>query len=1510
MDFPFFERNFTLFGRNGLTFSDDDLPVEDDLPQEDDLPLEDELTPSPDDSQSLEAESDTGPSLFGTLGSATGAAINMGFSFLSQAVKDGYEVLAPPPLKKAVELTGSIAKVTANAGLQGAICLGELVDFDDFGGTKSPLPSIAKNYNRLLKHDADFAKCVNMLAYQGSEYYLYNAEDIKKKVSDAIRKGYDNEGGSNLSSLTLMKGAIFNGAADIADWFLGLSEELIAQTIKANILHIAANLADQGFDPNHSFADQSNPFGRLFSVIGKCLNDYEIRLQDVSKLPEEDRDEAYRKIFVELSSALLAKLFPKGADDIQLFHPTIPCINFLKGLVWDKMNQELPNFLYRAYQETQPISDFCPNWKEQFDVDACGLKADQLINLPSTLFNHLIKKDGAKSLDDQARVLAKILMENGLGENEAKVHSLLLIKYAKDFLLTNDPNLQKMGSFLERYVMEHLLFNMSQFLPDNVDDVPLPLYIIQHWLEGNVFKKLRSLWDGSQLSPKENEKAARELLAPFGLDNCESFPLPDFIKEKNWPKIEDFLIHKLPDMMLKGIPEWMALKKRAKNQGKLNNLLDDQSLPNAVTYMADSLTDKLFHSLQSQFVLSKKMAALCPSMTKDQQDELDKQWQALFDENDSLKILKGFGNQCLEAFAFQICKDLYKNYQEASWIAMGQELFISPGEEESSPSSFAAWLLSEITQACQLLEIEGVTEDELKSLKRSIQLKNALHDPKDPAQAKIDQAELDLLWPTIQPKFNHITQHLLGVLGYKKASMLPLPEPLKPVLWKVLTESLPHIFFNQFGDLMLPLLEKESLEKQVKAMPEGAFIRKGCQLLSRDVVKHLPEWLEKSVETLPGKAIDEHAEYGLSDKAETYFVETLKDMLKGNDAAYGSVWKFVESYMEGLLLKIVVRVGKMDQKDFQTLRVFAEKAKDDLLALQKKDDKDIISDEEVVDDAELSDAEKILIQFSDKLFAWLGIETSKDLFGIPLPLQELALKGMKAKLAKGLLGIYQLDNKIRNHVVKASPVEEHLPTSAVAQAVLALTRFAMDKATDDLTASSDGKLEVISQIYNPVNLWLDKQDGKDFALVDLFKDVIHQEVLNPWIGNLFKMLDAGSIQPYKQSLADWINPILTDQIISHLAPLLEKEKEGQADFDQAFLMALLPVFMRHIKHISKTTQSFKEFNFENFVSIAGDELHPGVPLKTGSKKKTDLEGERKFYKKQAKLIFNLIFPNGKDDLIKILPDLDVSDKQLDLLMKSAEDLLAEHVPKAIHQLFNRESLVTVFKAFFETLIENLDKPIKIKSEKKSFSKEDEQIGSIVIEAARLLDLPVKFFEKFPGVKSMEKKTAGSIGAAIRAQFDGNLLTKTIEGILPKLADKKHVKVPKVNMTQAEKLEAKKQAEIELKALKRKVIQKSLKFVVRYIAASFDHATNISKNPVFQFFRKGLLTICSFVFIKLIGSTLHFLKIDRFILNRLYDILEKNQERILTLLAQPEIHKDVIYHGIEAFEGVHMGKATK
>ena len=167
-------------------------------------------------------------------------------------------------------------------------------------------------------------------------------------------------------------------------------------------------------------------------------------------------------------------------------------------------------------------------------------------------------------------------------------------------------------------------------------------------------------------NPLNKGEAICQLLAPFGLDQQETFPLPPCIKKGAWAAIWQFQQTTLPDLMIKHIPEWRTLKKSKDHQGKLNAWLNDSSLTDTFSALAGPLMDQGFDELSKiHLSIGQKLNGLLPPfvLSQDQQEALDEQWDVLLEAENSVQILKEFGKQCLEALALQLCKDLYKNYR-------------------------------------------------------------------------------------------------------------------------------------------------------------------------------------------------------------------------------------------------------------------------------------------------------------------------------------------------------------------------------------------------------------------------------------------------------------------------------------------------------------------------------------------------------------------------------------------------------------------------------------------------------------------------------------------------------------------------------------------------------------------------------------------------------------------------------------------------------------------------------
>ena len=672
-----------------------------------------------------------------------------GLSYLYRKSEETYERLVPGKVKQGVAFVGGWSDYLLHKGI---ITIEEFTDFANFGGTKDPEASISKSRERLDLHDQEFSGCCEFFADQAAGYYLQNEIQINEKATRAVKE----------------KSYGFLG--DFAGWFMGLSKELIAQTIKANILHVFANLADQGFDPQHPFGDkQSNPFGRLISVIGVCLSDYERRLEQVEQSPAAEQPDLYRQLFQEISEDLLSKVFPKGAEDLQLFHPTIPFMRVAKGLVWKFINQELPGLLEKLYLETRPLSTQHPDWQKQFDDQAHGLKAEQLVNLPSSLFQQFFRGNVSSLMDGQIPALENWLKDQGV---DGSGHlSGLLVKYAKEFLLTQDSTLSAMGSFVETYFMERVLFNLSNYTPVKAG-TPMPLDILQNWIEGDCFRMVRKCLAGKR--DKANQAmpgALRDLLAPFGLDRKETFPLPLFILDKAWPEIQSFQQKALPKLLVDAIPQWTILSHYTKHKRKCTEWLDDPALIDSCRKMTKLVIaqgmDQIGDRELSPFARINDFLPDHP-LTPIQQEFLDEQLDDFLDtDNLSLAILLEFGERCAEAFIFQVCNDLYEQYLADPSQEGIAELFDEGASLENvSFDSFPVWLAKETADALEGLSPDQFTDEESEAFREALELHHAIRFSDDPDLQKQAMEEFDKQWEVLAPRFETISRKLLARLGY------------------------------------------------------------------------------------------------------------------------------------------------------------------------------------------------------------------------------------------------------------------------------------------------------------------------------------------------------------------------------------------------------------------------------------------------------------------------------------------------------------------------------------------------------------------------------------------------------------------------------------------------------------------------------------------------------------------------------------------------------------------------
>lgn len=1376
-----------------------------------------------------------------------------------------------PKVRKILNTTGTVLKIACKVG--GSIFV-ECVDLGDINGTKFPINSIGDNRQRLAKQDAYFADFCNFIADQAAQItqQMVVEQTVKEREIDEISEM--GIGFPHSFSFDLM---------DVFRWLINYNQEWVAQTVKANVLHLFANLTEGTFNQQESFADdgQRNPLGRIVALVGSCIAKYEERLEESEKANAGQPDFALqRQIFEEMSRDLLALFFPKGAEDIKIFSQ-IPCMCVFKELLWNSIQTKLPTLLSIVYLETRPLEreHLHENWKANFDRRAGIPEAHKLQHAPSVLLQKFIRDDRGVSLDKLESMLEKMFQEKKMPS--ARHYSQLIVKYLRELLLSEDPMLSKIGGFIERCLMERLLVGLMKSVPET-EEQPILTYTLKQWLD-EPFHLIQDLLIGKTVDLQECREAVRIVFSSLGFDREESLPVSERFKKGLWLTVQKFQQDILPTLISQKAPQWSALRDVDKNAKRLlKNNIGDPSLVSALFSGAEHLVSQVFKKAPN-FKVAEKLNAWLPGqpLSREQQDLLNAQWISLLNSG-SLRHLEMLGWQGVYALPFQLLLDLFDTYQEEVQTDLPL-LFEGRVEAEDAPS-FTTWLIQKLNQACEvLLSLEGMSEDDLKVLRQAIALKNEVVETKDLQRKKECQRELEKLWSVLEPKFQAVSHHLLRLLGYNIATHLPIPKEFQLTTSKLLKTHLPRQLFEQVADLMLPLLEKQKHRAQLAALPQGQVLLDACQHIMRDVFGHLPTWLDKIITRLPEQLTAKIP--GLTESSQAYVVETAKAFAR-REGVFSSVWQWVESYAEGMLFKAVLRCGQMSKAELAVLHNLICKTKEQLVALEYAPFNE-------GEDRQLA-VKNILIQFTDDFFLWIGVETPQGVFGVPPAVRGLLIPEIKKKIAQSLLGFYHWDYQVRHYATSPNPIEGIIPTDKLQQVVRKKMQQAIQQVMNIEVMKEEfarTRVQKVLTVYRPLRKFLDKQKA-EFQTAEWFKSIITQRTTTPLLEKAFQLMHTEMSLSCQEHMIEQITPFLADRIMQHVVALVQKEKAKGVEFDQTFLKVLIPLVFHHVKTLNAAAQQPEGLNFDQFVRAAGDQLHPAVPTE-GDKKTQKHQRLRFFYDQQMEILFQLVLPRGQEDLKLLLTDFELTDKQIDSLWNGAKVSLAQDLMKTIDDLFKDETMHKLFKGVLTSALTALDQPIEFKVKKAHIEETkspesidmDRQVGELVVEVARLLDLPLT---RLPD--SMQTKLFQAIGAAMRKKFNGQFLVTTIQQTLSKLAEESRPVQKKVR------------SEESIDQLEKELIEKSFAYLFRYMGASLEHVTDIFPPSFFGAIRQVIILACSLI-AKVIGTTLHLLRVDSYIVYKTQAVIKPRREKVMSVLTTPKVHENFIYRSLEAIEGI-------
>lgn len=1339
--------------------------------------------------------------------------------------------------------------------------------------------------------------------------------------------------GLQKSSIATAEKSVINIFAKVLDsvvlYLADNSKESIATNVEANLLKIFANLLESSTcEPNKD----KNPLERVLSLFAECLNNHLPRAEEIEKSNKstKEKEALQLKIFQELTDDILLIAFPKGAQEIickitcgKAKQSVIPGVSYgaidlpVEGIaqegIWWGINKHLPQLFFDFYKEVrEPLSEIDPDWQQKFN-DFVGVKdAHEVAELPKKVIQEWIAEP--KNVEKIQQYIKQNFADPNYPAEKAEKISVKLTKWLMDLLKTDDEFLQNSGSLVQRYFAEKLIWNIYQKNggPEGKK------------LASSVLGKINGCFN-KLTSPDHCDEVVGEVLEIAGLNKKETFPLPPMIKNSVtvWTKIVETETKLVKDQILPIVHDGEAKNKlEALTQGDkgVTNLVS--SLLAMIPFAVEPLVRKAIDSIEG--------------LSQEQKTMMSNQiFQAVHNEG----LVKSY----LDSIAFQLMYRLYERYLQA---------------HPNRDFPFIPWVSSQLRTVVSPIALSMLTQQETGKLAQLNKLKDSEENPQ----------LVNSLWNEFEPKFNLISSQLLQLVGVTVANDLPVPKGVQDVSWKHAQKGLSWLLFKAGGDALQPILERETnkqiIRQNLSSQAADLTIR-ACDAMTKDVIDGIPYWfqnyqniaqkinhdhLQKTLTAADEKDLGERIKQLVETKTlkaktlleiiDSYYhpgkpapytqgqrgrlLETLHDykqeikgvlytteeiskdlvpqfwqnitdkeltgFIRKEHDPYNPVWSFLESHIEGMFLKIAAELSKRDSEHSRRLRERVAQTKEAL-------------------NGKTPEAAKLILEnFATEIMAMNGIRTSADLYGIPLPFQTLLYDLFVKVLSKKLVGTHSALLQFDATPANPHAIMPHLPPTLLAEATSVILgegiKYGISKMEGQLWSGN-----LPDQIYNGLDPQLESLRQNGVRTAGIIQELNRSGMITPYINNTANQIisNPGSLE-YLATFKEIVHPILFDKLSEMIAPILERERREGAGFDLQLLDALLPILLRHVRNLSEASGSEGRLTRQHLESLA----------LSGPDHPAPLPGREEFYDITNKKFVKALFPNGKVEFTASLPV--GARHQAEPLWRLTKSSMRSYLPELLPYLFNRDTIILILTKLFEKARSILSSPIDLTPAPAPTEAEknlDKLVGQLVKEGALLMKLPVNGLDKLPvwiqkliGWKNLKESSFESVGRSLRQIFGGSFLLETInEALLPTLRQHQFEVITPFVREQRHHI-----AVINLKKAEHDLISCVIGFVIRYVGAKTKHSLERfdNKGKFIRAIKNGVVLVCSFVALKVIGGILGFsLKVGSYTMpslktrieRRIYNWVDNSAVKTIDIFSNGDLHENTIFRSLNSIEQV-------
>lgn len=332
--------------------------------------------------------------------------------------------------------------------------------------------------------------------------------------------------------------------------------------------------------------------------------------------------------------------------------------------------------------------------------------------------------------------------------------------------------------------------------------------------------------------------------------------------------------------------------------------------------------------------------------------------------------------------------------------------------------------------------------------------------------------------------------------------------------------------------------------------------------------------------------------------AQPAVAKELQNLIHDNPDVYHQAANFAESYVEGMLLRVFIKIAQENpaQGTKDTVLVLTDKLMD--LVVKKYPDIKTRPFEEVVQELNDTIMKDILHIDSPEVFE-----------GLPDAVKEMAYKTVKDQIAGWLMTIQKHLIVFEAGHSQVLQAQEEIKKYGVAKDVSQgnaeilstdIAELLMGIIPDYLTKTGGGTLQGVNLVSKSLENYLMKSARKNFevakVLLNYTKSARFQELLE---ANLKVVADPKQFVEDKQKVVELLSHLLLVPLNKVLTKTVDFEQKKRSGFTQTLTAQLLNLAADHLKNINEAKKiaaadGRSKMLHQDFLEAMGDKLHPAV----------------------------------------------------------------------------------------------------------------------------------------------------------------------------------------------------------------------------------------------------------------------------------------------------------------------------